>query len=150
MKQKLLNIAPDSALFGAIVGAYLLDRFIPVNELIKPPLVYVGWLLVVVGFVFVAKTITLLRKRASSNVVRTSNILITDGVFALSRNPLYAAELLIVMGVAIVLGSLSAFIAPVAYIVIVSWFVVPFEEGQLRKKFGLEYEAYARSVRRWI
>ncbi len=141
---------PDSTLFGAIVGAYLLDRFAPVIEFIKPPLGYVGWLLVVVGFVLVARTISLLRKRASSDVVQTPNTLITDGLFALSRNPLYAAELLIVTGVAIVLGSLSAFVAPVVYMVIVGWFVIPFEESQLRRKFGAKYEAYARSVRRWI
>lgn len=150
MKQKFLNIVPDSALIGTIVGAYLLDGYVPIIKLIKPPLGYVGALLIIVGFVFVAKTITLLRKRASSDVVHTSNILITNGLFALSRNPLYASELLIVTGVAIILGSLSAFAAPVVYLVIVGGFVIPFEEGQLRRKFGLKYEAYMRSVRRWI
>ena len=150
MKQRLLNAAPDLALFGAILGAYLLDRFVPVAELIRLPFSYAGWLVIMFGVTFAAKSIILLRKRASSDVVRTSKTLITDDLFALSRNPLYAAELLIVTGVAVVLGSLTAFCGPVVYMMIMERFVIPFEESQLSDKFGTKYEAYTRSVRRWV
>lgn len=150
MNQKLLNSLPDIALIGAIAGAYLLDTFIPIIEAIQPSFSYAGWLLVVAGIVFAARSLALLRKDASSDVVRTSQFLITHDVFALSRNPLYASELLVIIGIAVILGSLGGFIAPVTYAVIMARVVIPFEESQLRKKFGVKYKVYARSVRRWV
>jgi protein-S-isoprenylcysteine O-methyltransferase Ste14 len=150
LKQKLLNATPDITLFGAIVGAYFLDRFIPVVELIGPPFSYIGWLVALAGVVLVGQSLSLLRERASSDVVRTSQVLITDNLFAFSRNPLYASELLVVIGVVVVLGSLTAIAAPVIYIVVVRQAAISYEENQLKKKFGAKYEAYARSVRRWM
>ena len=150
MKQKLLNATPDIAFFGAIIGAFLLDRFIPVAGFIESPFCYVGWLLAVIGGVLATKSLALLRKRASSDVERTSHVLITDNLFRFSRNPLYFSELLVVVGVAVALGSLAAFAAPIVYVIIVGLAVISYEENQLRKKFGAKYEAYVRSVRRWI
>jgi protein-S-isoprenylcysteine O-methyltransferase Ste14 len=144
------NALPDIILFGLIVGAYLLDHFAPVIEVIGSPFNYFGWALIVVGLVLGVKSISILRKRASSDVIHTSSVLITDGLYSLSRNPLYASELLMIAGVSIALGSLAALCAPVLYVVIIGRFVIPFEESQLSKKFGSKYKTYMSLVRRWI
>ncbi len=144
------NTLPDITLLGLVIGSYLLDHFAPVIEVIGLPFNYLGLALIVVGLVSGITSIVILRKRASSDVVHTSNVLITDSLYSLSRNPLYASELLIVAGVAIALGSLAALCAPLLYVVIIGTFVIPFEEDQLRKKFGSKYKAYLSLVRRWI
>lgn len=150
LNPRLLNALPDIALFGTIVGAFFLDRFAPIAELVPPPFNYMGWLLVSGGVVLTARSINLLRKYASSDVVRTSQRLITHDLFTVSRNPLYAAELLLIIGLAVAFGSLGAFAAPVIYVVVVGGVVIPFEENELKNKFGARYDTYKRSVRRWL
>jgi protein-S-isoprenylcysteine O-methyltransferase Ste14 len=58
--------------------------------------------------------------------------------------------LLIALGTATTLSSLSAFIAPIIFFVIVNTVIIPFEENRLQKNFGIEYERYKASVRRWL
>jgi protein-S-isoprenylcysteine O-methyltransferase Ste14 len=58
--------------------------------------------------------------------------------------------LLIALGTATILSSLSAFIAPVIFFLVVNTIIIPFEENKLQKNFGIEYEKYKASVRRWL
>lgn len=76
--------------------------------------------------------------------------LVTRGFFAHARNPLYVGNVLILLGLLVVWN------APVAYAVGVPFFLVGYvaivaaEEAFLRRKFGAEYDAYARRVPRWL
>jgi protein-S-isoprenylcysteine O-methyltransferase Ste14 len=75
--------------------------------------------------------------------------LVTRGMFNHSRNPLYLGNLLIVFGLLLVWNS------PLAYLVGGTFFLVGYvaiveaEEVFLSRKFGEQYEAYAKRVPRW-
>jgi protein-S-isoprenylcysteine O-methyltransferase Ste14 len=58
--------------------------------------------------------------------------------------------LLIALGTATTLSSISAFIAPIIFFLVINSIIIPFEENKLQKNFGIEYERYNGSVRRWI
>jgi protein-S-isoprenylcysteine O-methyltransferase Ste14 len=58
--------------------------------------------------------------------------------------------LLIALGTATTLSSISAFIAPIVFFLVVNSVIIPFEENRLQKNFDIEYERYKRSVRRWL
>ena len=77
-------------------------------------------------------------------------ILVTDGLFRRSRNPMYLGFTLFLLGLAILLGTLIAFLGPIAFAVIADRWYIQFEEQALRRTFGERYEAYARKTRRWI
>jgi protein-S-isoprenylcysteine O-methyltransferase Ste14 len=76
--------------------------------------------------------------------------LVTGGAFAVSRNPIYLANTLLLIGVGLIAGIpwflLFAFIAAVA----TQKLAVEREEKVLSARFGKKYRDYAKRVRRWI
>lgn len=54
------------------------------------------------------------------------------------------------LGVAIVLGSIAAFVGPVFFIIVKDAVFIPEEERNMRETFGVKYEEYCRRVRRWL
>lgn len=79
-----------------------------------------------------------------------SNALVTDGVFAYSRNPIYLGMTLFLAGIALLAGSATPWIAVAMFAVCVDRAFVPFEERRLEEAFGEEYRQYKQAVRRWI
>lgn len=76
--------------------------------------------------------------------------LVTTGVFAWSRNPMYLGIVLVLAGVAVLLGAATPwFVPPAVAWILTRVFVVP-EERALRREFGDRYERYALRVRRWL
>lgn len=79
-----------------------------------------------------------------------SNALITDGVFGFSRHPMYLGMVLIVVGVACLMGSLTPFaVIPVLAVVLDRRFI-EVEERMLGDRFGEDWQTYKARVRRWI
>jgi protein-S-isoprenylcysteine O-methyltransferase Ste14 len=74
----------------------------------------------------------------------------TSGVFRISRNPMYLGMTLILFGVSILVGSLTAFVSPVAFFFISEHQFIPLEEKSMENVFGESYLDYARRVRRWF
>jgi protein-S-isoprenylcysteine O-methyltransferase Ste14 len=75
--------------------------------------------------------------------------LVSDGVFAHCRNPLYIGNLLMLAGFALAINSRVALYAGGAFFVFVYIAIVAAEENFLRGKFGRAYDAYCRDVPRW-
>ncbi len=76
--------------------------------------------------------------------------MITSGLFKISRNPIYLGMLLILLGEAILLGSIITFIFPLLFIISTNVAVIPIEEKMLEKRFGKKYLDYKNKVGRWI
>jgi len=63
---------------------------------------------------------------------------------------MYLGMLIILIGIAILMGSLITFIFPIIFFVIINWFFIPMEEKNMEIKFGKKYSEYKNKVRRWI
>ena len=105
-------------------------------------LILVGEALRLVG-VAAAGTVT---RRRSRNVQR----LVTYGIFAWMRNPLYVGNLLIWLG--FVIGSGVLWFLPIALVLFAIEYslIVRYEEGVLESIFGPEYESYKERTSRWV
>jgi protein-S-isoprenylcysteine O-methyltransferase Ste14 len=68
--------------------------------------------------------------------------LTTWGPYAFVRNPLYVGNGLIGLGWGIMAGPLPALIFAVAFVLLYTVLIVPYEEAFLTKKFGAEYTRY--------
>lgn len=90
------------------------------------------------------------RQQAEIHTFKTPRSLVTSGIFRYTRNPMYVGFLLLLVGGAMMANSWWAFIAPAGFFLVATFWYIPYEEANLRKVFGLEFEAYARNVRRWI
>jgi len=75
---------------------------------------------------------------------------VTQGPFKFTRNPMYLGFSIALAGAAICIGSVSAWIGPVAFVVIANLWYIPFEEARMHATFGAAYDDYRRQVPRWL
>lgn len=76
--------------------------------------------------------------------------LVTDGPFALTRNPIYLGDALVLLGVMLWVQALLALpLLPAFVWIITRRFILP-EEGRLRAAFGSDFDAWAARTPRWI
>ena len=79
-----------------------------------------------------------------------SSVLVTSGVFRFTRNPMYLALLLILIGWIVYLGNITGFLAALIFIVYISRFQIRPEERFLASRFGEAYSDYCNEVKRWV
>lgn len=106
----------------------------------------IGFLLVAVG----AALWFLAVFRAKIDDGITNNNLVTNGVYALVRNPIYSAFLFFCMGALMIYGNLWLLTLPVLYWLFLTVLMRHIEEKWLKKLYGTEYEEYCRKVNRCI
>lgn len=77
-------------------------------------------------------------------------LILDEGPFGASRNPLYVGLMVAYVGLGLVYPSIWALaLTPVAFAGL-WWGAVAPEESYLSEKFGTEYADYCARVRRWI
>ena len=79
-----------------------------------------------------------------------SRVLITDGPYRVSRNPMYLGLVVVSLGAAVWVGAWPMLAVPIAVFLTANFAHIPFEEAKLRRQFGETYAAYAARVRRWL
>lgn len=112
---------------------------------------FVGGLLVGGGLVLMALAFAEFRRHRTTVIPhQEASNLITTGIFSRSRNPIYAADALILAGLILRWDAVLALpLVPVFVWVIERRFIIP-EEDRLRRKFRHEFARYAQKVRRWV
>jgi protein-S-isoprenylcysteine O-methyltransferase Ste14 len=75
-------------------------------------------------------------------------VLVTWGVYSLSRHPMYLGSMLIELGVTVSTLSVLGFIVLVIIFTVYDWYA-RYEEKSLLGKIGQEYEEYMKKTRRW-
>jgi protein-S-isoprenylcysteine O-methyltransferase Ste14 len=72
------------------------------------------------------------------------------GPYRFSRNPMYLGMILMLLGLALYVGTLSFYLSAIGYFVILNFVFIPYEENKLANAFGGEYIQYRNCVRRWL
>ncbi|HLF59216.1 MAG TPA: isoprenylcysteine carboxylmethyltransferase family protein [Alphaproteobacteria bacterium] len=89
-------------------------------------------------------------KRGGLNKRVYAKDLVTEGLFAHCRNPLYVGNLLLLLALLVIVNNLWAYVIGGGFFVFAYVAIVAAEEKYLRGKFGAGYEEYCRRVNRWI
>jgi protein-S-isoprenylcysteine O-methyltransferase Ste14 len=76
--------------------------------------------------------------------------LVTGGIFAHCRNPMYLGNLLLVLGYLTLAGNPFGLLAGAAFFLFAYGAIIAAEEGYLRGRFGEEYRAYCARVPRLL
>jgi protein-S-isoprenylcysteine O-methyltransferase Ste14 len=76
--------------------------------------------------------------------------LVVRGLYRYVRNPMYLSVTTIVLGEALLSGSVALLVYWAVWFVAVNLMVLGYEEPTLRRQFGSAYEEYIRHVGRWI
>lgn len=80
----------------------------------------------------------------------TNNALVTTGIFAITRNPMYLAMTIFTLGGALWFGRPLMLLAPMLMFAVANWVFIPFEEEKMRRQFRDAFQDYTRRVRRWL
>lgn len=146
-----MTVPPLALLFICAVAAYLLAQFFPLYRFDAPL-----WL---VGFEFIAAITLLLpaiigfRKHETTvNPISpdAATALVTDGVYNITRNPMYVGMLLALLGWVLWLGAVGALAMVFAFFFLIDRNQIAAEECALLNKFGKAYQDYAERVPRWL
>jgi protein-S-isoprenylcysteine O-methyltransferase Ste14 len=150
MEQKR-RVIPPVYLLLSLLSMTLLHSYVPIAQVIARPYSYAGAVLVVMGIVMAGYS-AISFDRAGTPVVpfEPSTALVTGGFYRVTRNPMYLGMVLLLIGFAVVLGTLGASLPiPIFVLIIQEWFIKG-EERFLEEIFGEQYVSFKKRVRRWI
>ena len=148
MKRALI-VPPLLALYG-LVGQYILHVYLPITATKDFPL-WLGILIILFGFFLVVYTLRIFKKEETAIIPNgTPSTLIDDGVFRFSRNPIYLGMTTILIGSALIYGSISTFFIPLVFMAAVNLIWIRYEEKKLASIFGDDFKSYKERVRKWI
>jgi protein-S-isoprenylcysteine O-methyltransferase Ste14 len=82
--------------------------------------------------------------------IKPANSLQTDGIYAVTRNPMYLGLLFLYTGIAFFAGNWWTFIFIPMVVIVITAYVIKREEKYLLDAFGQDFAAYKVKVRRWI
>lgn len=130
----LLILVPSPPVFSNPNGAFLIGFSVCIiGQLIR---------FITIGLVYII--------RGGRNRRIYAEGLVSTGIFAHCRNPLYVGNIAVSIGMGIASNSLIflSFITPM--ILFIYSAIVAAEENFLRGKFGADYDEYASRVNRWL
>ncbi|WP_177177823.1 methyltransferase family protein [Citreimonas salinaria] len=110
-----------------------------------------GGLLVGGGILLLVLAATEMR-RARTTIIphREADRLVTTGIFARTRNPIYLGDSMILLGLILFWDAVLALpLVPVFMWIIQQRFILP-EEDRLKRKFRADFARYAQETRRWL
>lgn len=79
-----------------------------------------------------------------------SSALVSSGIYRWTRNSMYLGMAVLYGGIALLFASLIAALLLLPVLAIMNFIVIRREEAYLVRRFGAEYDAYRRRVRRWL
>jgi protein-S-isoprenylcysteine O-methyltransferase Ste14 len=146
-----MRLLPPLLVLMLIVAMAALSILAPGPMIMSFPYNLAGALVAVLGL-----GVTLSGARLFSRIgtnIKTFNepgTLVTGGAFRWTRNPMYLGFLLLLTGIAILLGAATPFAAVALFALVADRWYIAFEERALERKFGAAYAAYRQTTRRWI
>lgn len=147
-RKKLL---PTTYLAIYLLLAIGLHFVLPIMKLIHPPYTYFGVLLIGIGFWLNIWTDRLFhRHNTTVKSFEQSIYFIEEGPFRFTRHPMYLGMVVILIGVAILLGNITPFITVIGFFITMDVVFITPEEKALEGTFGRKFLDYKKRVRRWL
>lgn len=130
------RLAPTGALFAALGGG--------ARGVVAGALLVAG---VVLGPL---NAVRFLFRGTTLNPTKQATVLLATGMYAISRNPMYLGLFFVYAGIAVAMGVAWPLATMLVPFFILDRVVIPFEESQMRGRFGASYDEYCARVGRWV
>lgn len=141
---------PPLIVAAAILLAWLLDALLPVR--FDPGLLrWAGYAMLALAIAIdVTAMVTMARAKTTIMPHQHSDNLVTHGIFSMSRNPIYVANILIIAGLGLMTGNAWYFSTAIGAFHAIRHLAIEREELHLEANFGETYRRYKGRTRRWI
>jgi protein-S-isoprenylcysteine O-methyltransferase Ste14 len=151
MNNSIPRIRPPAYFLMAVVVMILLNSFFPLAHWLEFPWKYFGIVLIILGFILTVRSFILFRRLGTqSHPGVKATVFVNKGPYRYTRNPMYLGLVIMLLALAILLGSIS----PLLVIPIMIWILhVKFilrEEKWMESWFGESYLEYKKKTRRWL
>jgi protein-S-isoprenylcysteine O-methyltransferase Ste14 len=146
-----IKVPPPVLTLLHIIAAFLLARFVPLPFAVPLIIEYIGFALVIIGFLLGLGAVVAFRRARTTLDPRSAvSSFVTSGIYRFSRNPIYLGFLLMVIGIPLNGGTYWGVILAPIFVLSCNQLVIQREEAYLEKKFGAAYTSYKSRVRRWL
>jgi protein-S-isoprenylcysteine O-methyltransferase Ste14 len=147
-----VRIFPPAIQIASIAVGFLLQWAVPVK---MPddlrPVMLAGYAVLAIALGLMAwSLIGMLRAGTTPNPARPTTALLIRGPYRFTRNPMYLAWELVVIGVGLAANAPWVILMAAPPVWITRRLVIGKEERYLETKFGAQYLDYKARVRRWI
>ena len=151
MNTSIPRIPPPGFFLAGIIIMILLNSYAPIERWLDYPWRYLGIVLIVPGFCLGLGCGIFFRKLGTNpKPGAKATLIVTKGPIRFSRNPMYLSLNIMLIGVAILLGTFSPLIViPLFFFFVHTQFVLR-EEKLMEEWFGEPYLEYKRKTPRWL
>lgn len=150
-KMKSKRVLPPTYLLLSITTMVLFHFLIPVSDTAPYPWNLVGILPLLIGiYLNLMADAAFKREQTTVKPFEKSTALVVTGVFQVSRHPMYLGMVLILLGIAMLLGTLTPLFVVVIFGILIEAVFIRTEERMLEEQFGPTWLAYKKKVRRWV
>ena len=137
------KIMPDTYFCFVLALMFPAHYLLPVYEFLMFPYNLTGIPLVIFGFVWIMWSHQLVQnEKTTIKPNEKPSTLILRGPFCISRHPMYLGAIILLIGVALLLGSVSTFIPILFLYMILRIYFIPMEECNCAEIFGDAYAQY--------
>ncbi len=121
------------------------------DRVINYPVSFIGIPCILAGVYLNWNAAKTFRQNGINILPNSKTIALTrSGVFRYSRNPMYLGIFLALLGVGFLIGSITSIAGALVFAIVMQYTWIPYEERKLKQSFGVEFEQYCRTVRRWV
>ena len=146
-----MRINPPTLFWILIAAILAVCTYLPLMRFDQPWLPWAGGALAALGIgVSVADKRRFHKAETNVYTFEEPDRLVTDGLYQVSRNPMYLGLVLAGFRAALASATVAALILAAVFALIVRYWYIAYEEAVMRGRFGADYEAYCRRVRRWF
>jgi protein-S-isoprenylcysteine O-methyltransferase Ste14 len=135
---------------GVLLGAWL-DHVMPLFTYAVRPARFVAIGCAVLWLVLMLGAVGLFRRARTSIVpIRPASVLVVEGVYRFTRNPMYLSLVFLYLTVTLWFGLAWPWVFLPVVIACIHRLVIAREERYLLRRFGRSYLDYQQRVRRWL
>ncbi len=146
-----MNRYPLLIVFILLALCWFLSWFFPLSLGLGRTGEVAGFLIISVGiFLLIIAVGVFMARKTTVIPTRAPDKLVTDGIYRITRNPMYLGMLLILTGFTLMMDTVSGLVCPVLFFFIMDYTVIPREEKVVEGVFGEAYLKYKSHTRRWI
>ena len=146
-----MKILPPTLFLICLICMVASHWIIPIMQIIIFPYNLTGILLIILGIsISFAGSKKFQKKDTNIDTFKDPDKLVTDGLYKYSRNPMYLGFAVALLGLAIVLSTITPCFFFLLFVVFTDRCYIKYEETKLIGKFGSNFFEYKSKVRKWL